>query len=144
MPSKSADSNTRREDAARTIDDWMVLDFTSLKLKCKFYGILASGKKEALADRLLEHLAGDPSNTENAGEEESDDGVDITINDALLTVTQEKKKEPAKPSNTTRGNDDRKARGRPPRTKHHPQNRPEIATDNSKTKTRGSYNKNSS
>ena len=92
MSSKSRRSSdadlVRQEDAARSFDDWRRLDAVSLRLKCNFYNVTATGRKDTLATRLLEYFqleqetpppaSGDDDSV--SGHSQRDDIVDIRVN----------------------------------------------------------------
>ena len=92
MSSKSRRSSdadlVRQEDAARSFDDWRRLDAVSLRLKCNFYNVTATGRKDTLATRLLEHFQLEQETPPPASEDDDsvsghsqrDDIVDIRIN----------------------------------------------------------------
>ena len=73
----------RREDGARTHEDWAVLDATSLRLKCNLYNIVSTGKKDILIDRLLTYFQtnDEQSSDASAAEEENEVALDLTLGD---------------------------------------------------------------
>ena len=46
----------RAEDSDRTFEQWRRLDLTSLRLKCNFYRLVETGKKDVLIERLMDEL----------------------------------------------------------------------------------------
>ena len=51
-----ATAQTKKEDLQRSIEDWKLMDNTSLRLKCNIYNLTVSGKKIELATRLFEYF----------------------------------------------------------------------------------------
>ena len=82
MPSARAtlSARIRQEDAARTHEEWSKLDIVSIRLKCNEYNVVASGKKEALIDRLMEYFQDDDAQSSLPSLSESDqDGDEIAL-----------------------------------------------------------------
>ena len=46
----------RAEDSDRSFEQWRRLDLTSLRLKCNFYRLVETGKKDVLIERLMDEL----------------------------------------------------------------------------------------
>ena len=88
---RSSDADlVRQEDAQRSLEDWKLLDAASLRLKCNFYNVTATGRKDTLATRLQEHflLADETPDPASENDDPSDptlrhrdDFIDIAIGD---------------------------------------------------------------
>ena len=49
-------NNGEEEDKAKSMEDWSKLDVESLKLTCNVYGVVATGKKKAIVERIYKHF----------------------------------------------------------------------------------------
>ena len=124
----------RKEDAARTHEDWAVLDVVSLRLKCNEYNIIASGKKDALIDRLVSFFRTEKSPTpppfESSASENSEGEDELVLyvdKDPLIEENQngagDERKKSAKSSQVTKNKDGGQNRQRGKKTTNSKQRR---------------------
>ena len=59
----AAAAEIRRQDSRLTFSGWQRLNLKSLQLKCDFYDLLITGKKDELAKRLFEYFNKDSSSS---------------------------------------------------------------------------------
>ena len=85
MPSDRAtlSARIRQEDATRTHEEWSKLDVVSIRLKCNEYNVVASGKKDALIDRLMEYFQEDETQSSSlpsiSESDHDEDEIALTI-----------------------------------------------------------------
>ena len=79
---------TRQEDSHRTSSQWMKLDVASLRLKCNFYRVLASGKKPELVANLVQFFE-DERNRTAANNAPDQDGTGSSGSESPVTSGNE-------------------------------------------------------